>query len=66
MSEKKINDGEIAVKQIKSPIRRLANQSVALKGLGLGKIGRVRILKDNSSTRGMIKLVSHLVEVIKK
>ncbi len=58
-------NGKISVKQIKSPIRRVGNQRVVLKGLGLGKIGRTRVLEDTSSIRGMIRVVEHLVEVTK-
>ena len=56
---------KITVKQVKSPIRRVAHQRVVLKGLGLGKIGRIRVLQDTPSIRGMIKAVGHLVEVTK-
>ena len=54
----------IKVEQIGSPIRREASQRATLKGLGLNKIGRVKELQDNPSTRGMIDKVAHLVRVV--
>lgn len=54
----------VRVRQIGSPIRRPADQRATLVGLGLNKMGRVRELEDTPSVRGMIKKVSHLVEVI--
>jgi large subunit ribosomal protein L30 len=54
----------VKVKQIGSPIRREASQRQTLIGLGLNKIGRVRELPDNPSTRGMINKVAHLVRVV--
>lgn len=66
MNEKSTaSGGKITVKQIKSSIRRVGNQRVVLKGLGLGKIGRTRVLQDTPSIRGMIKIVDHLIEVSK-
>ena len=66
MNEKSTTSGgKITVKQIKSSIRRVGNQRVVLKGLGLGKIGRTRVLQDTPSIRGMIKIVDHLIEVTK-
>ena len=54
----------VTVKQIRSAIRRPADQGQTLVGLGLNKIGRVRELEDTPSVRGMINKVAHLVEVI--
>jgi large subunit ribosomal protein L30 len=34
-----------------------------LKGLGLGKINRVRTLQDTPEVRGMIARVHHLIRV---
>lgn len=62
LADKKI-DGKITVKQVKSPIRRVSSQRVVLRGLGLNKIGRVRVLNDSPAVRGMIKVVGHLVEI---
>jgi large subunit ribosomal protein L30 len=54
----------IKVEQIGSPIRRESSQRATLIGLGLNKIGRVKELQDNPSTRGMIGKVAHLVRVV--
>ena len=54
----------IKVEQIGSPIRREGSQRKTLVGLGLNKIGRVKELPDNPSTRGMIAKVGHLVRVV--
>ncbi len=60
MAEKKT----LKVRQTGSPIRRPQDQRATLIGLGLNKIGRVRELEDTPSVRGMIRKVSHMVEVI--
>ena len=54
----------IKVEQIGSPIRRDRSQRATLIGLGLNKIGRVKELQDNPSTRGMIDKVGHLVRIV--
>jgi large subunit ribosomal protein L30 len=56
----------IKVEQVGSPIRREGTQRATLIGLGLNKIGRVKELQDNPSTRGMIAKVAHLVRVVEK
>ena len=58
------NAKTIKVEQTASPIRREASQRSTLIGLGLNKIGRVKELQDNPSTRGMIGKVAHLVRVV--
>lgn len=59
MSQKKVT-----VRQIASPIARKPNQRQTLIGLGLNKVGRSRELVDTPEVRGMIRTVSHLVEVV--
>lgn len=54
----------IKVRQTGSPIRRPQDQRATLIGLGLNKIGRERVLEDTPSVRGMIRKVSHLVEIV--
>ena len=54
----------ITVKQISSSIGRKFDQKQTLIGLGLNKIGRIRELEDTPSVRGMVRKVSHLVEII--
>jgi len=54
----------VKIRQTGSPIRRPQDQRATLIGLGLNKIGRVRELEDTPSVRGMIRKVSHMVEII--
>jgi len=54
----------IKIEQVGSPIRRDGSQRATLVGLGLNKIGRVKEVQDNPSTRGMIDKVAHLVRVV--
>ena len=48
--------------QTRSAIGRNGKQLLTLKGLGLTKMHRSRVLEDTPSVRGMINKVSHLVE----
>lgn len=57
---------KIIVKQIKSVIGRPETQRRTLAALGLGRIGKTAELDDNSSVRGMIAKVSHLVAVVEQ
>ncbi len=63
MAKREVKANSLIVTQVRSKIGCLKNQVCCLKGLGLGKIGKRVTLKDNSCVRGMIKKVSHLVEV---
>jgi large subunit ribosomal protein L30 len=56
----------IVIKQIGSPIRRPADQRATLIGLGLNKMHRVRELEDTPSVRGMIRKISHMVEIVER
>lgn len=56
----------IKVRQTGSPIRRPQDQRATLVGLGLNRIGRERELEDTPAVRGMIRKVSHLVEIVEK
>lgn len=47
----------------RSGIGRPEDQKATLLGLGLTYRGRSRILNDTPAIRGMIRKVSHLVEV---
>lgn len=53
----------LTVTQIGSPIGRRNDQEATLKGLGLNKVRRSRVLEDTPSVRGMIFKVKHLVQV---
>lgn len=56
----------LKVKQIGSPIRRPQDQRATLIGLGLNKMGKVRELEDTPSVRGMIRKISHMVEIVEE
>ena len=56
----------VTVKQVRSAARRPAVQTATLKGLGLGKLHRVRTLEDTPSVRGMINSIAHLVQVVEE
>lgn len=53
----------LVVKQVGSPARSEEWAYQTLKGLGLGKLNRVRTLEDTASVRGMINRVHHLVKI---
>ena len=53
----------IKVTQTGSPIGRTDDQHATLKGLGLNKRHRSKVLEDTPSVRGMINKVSYLVKV---
>ncbi|HEY0266215.1 MAG TPA: 50S ribosomal protein L30 [Rhizomicrobium sp.] len=63
MVKKKAQPAQITVVQTGSPIRRSKDQRATLVGLGLNRIGRVSVLEDTPSVRGMIAKVHHLVSV---
>jgi len=53
----------VTVMQTGSPIGRKPDQLATLKGLGLNKRHRRRVLEDTPAVRGMIKKVKHLVRI---
>ena len=53
----------VTVTQTGSPIGRTEDQHATLKGPGLNKRHRSRVLEDTPSVRGMINKVRHLVRV---
>ena len=56
---------KLAIKQIQSRINCPAVQKRTLDALGLKKMNHTVEHEDNASIRGMVKAVSHLVEVTK-
>ena len=54
----------LTVRQIRSANRRPKIQTATLKGLGLGKMHRTRVLEDTPAVRGMIRSIPHLVEIV--
>jgi large subunit ribosomal protein L30 len=53
----------VTVRQIRSEARQPAKMALTLRGLGLGRIGRVKVLEDTPSVRGMIRKAAHLISV---
>lgn len=56
----------VTVEQIGSPIGRQSDQEATLKGLGLNKRHRRRVLEDTPAIRGMINKVRHLVRIVEE
>ena len=54
---------KIRVKLIRSGIGRPKGQRLTLRGLGLTRMNKSVILEDTAETRGMVRKVSHLVEL---
>ena len=55
--------GKIQIKQLRSKIGRPENQKRTLIALGLGKINKTVELEATPQILGMVKKVSHLVEI---
>jgi large subunit ribosomal protein L30 len=53
----------IKLRLTRSPIGQNTRQRDTLRGLGLTKMGRVVIVRDSDSVRGMVRKVQHLVQV---
>ena len=53
----------LKVTQVRSSSGATARQRQTLTGLGLGRIGKTRQVKDDAPTRGMIAKVAHLIHV---
>ena len=54
---------KLKVTQVKSSIGKPPSQRATLRGLGLVRRGRSRVLDDTPQVRGMIQKVQHLVTV---
>lgn len=52
---------QIIVKQTRSLISEPEKIRKVVKGLGLGRIGKTKVHKDNNCIRGMLNKVKHLV-----
>jgi large subunit ribosomal protein L30 len=57
------NKPKVKLTQIGSAIGRQGYQRATLKGLGLNKLHRSRVLEDTPAVRGMIDSVKHLVRI---
>jgi large subunit ribosomal protein L30 len=54
----------IKVQQVKSRIHAPKRQKATLDTMGLKKLNQIVELEDNTSTRGLIQAVHHLVKVL--
>jgi large subunit ribosomal protein L30 len=54
---------DVALRQVRSANGASATQRATLRSLKLGRIGRASKHADTPQLRGMIRAVSHLVEV---
>ena len=53
----------VKIQLVRSPIGCKADHRATVRGLGLTKVGRERILQDTKDIRGMVAKVSYLLEV---
>ncbi|TVV72713.1 50S ribosomal protein L30 [Sphingomonas solaris] len=53
----------LKITQTGSPIRRIEKQRATLVGLGLNKMHKTVEREDTPETRGMIRVVAHMVKV---
>jgi large subunit ribosomal protein L30 len=60
---KKKQETHIWVKQVRGCAGKTENQILCLKGLGLGRIGKERLLNDTPAIRGLVEKVYHLIEI---
>ena len=54
---------KVEIKQIKSQAGRVKAVYGTLSALGLGRIGKKRVVTLNPCTQGMIKKVAYLLEI---
>jgi large subunit ribosomal protein L30 len=55
--------GMLKVKLVRSPIGCTQRQRQTLRALGLTRLGKMAIVRDNDATRGRMRAVGHLIEV---
>ena len=57
--------GKVKITQVKSAIRRPADQKRTLIALGIKKLNKTREMEDSPTGMGMIRKVEHLLKVEK-
>jgi len=57
---------EVSIKLVKSLIGTTLQQRKSVRGLGLSRLGQKVSVVDTVENRGMIKKVSHLLEINNK
>lgn len=55
---------KIKIKLVKSTIGKVEKQKRTIEALGLKKIGQIVEQEDNAQIRGMINVVSHMIEIV--
>lgn len=55
---------EVKIILKRSGIGRPKKQKAILRGIGLNRLNKMVTLKDTPEVRGMIRKVSHLIEVV--
>lgn len=55
---------KIKIKLVRSTIGKVEKQKRTIEALGLKKIGQIVEQEDNAQTRGMINVVSHMIEIV--
>ncbi len=58
--------GKIKIRQVRGAAGKTPRQRATLRALGLGRVGREVVKEDRPEIRGMIRVVSHLVEVVQE
>ena len=56
----------IVLTQTKSAIRRVEAQAATLRGLGFRRVGHTVEVEDTPMTRGMIRAVAHMIEIVEE
>ncbi|MFH0800313.1 MAG: 50S ribosomal protein L30 [Pseudomonadota bacterium] len=54
------------VKLVHSPCGRYPKQRETVRGLGLSRLQGERVLQDTPQTRGMVKSIPHLVQIVEE
>ena len=54
---------KVVIKQVRSDIGCVPAVRKTLKAIGLGAVGKSRQIVSNDAVKGMLRRVSHLVEV---
>jgi len=54
----------LTITQTRSIIKCKENQKRTIKAMGLGRPNQSVVMPDNAQTRGMIAVVTHLVNVV--
>ena len=54
---------DLKITLVKSTIGAVPKHKKTVEALGLKKLNKTVVLPDNAATRGMVKQVSHLVQV---